>query len=547
LIDLWGPSVSDCKSSLAPAPAPCAMSEFVAELHERAQKLAAGCDPRDRARIAAAVRPGANVTRANALLSEFARDKRHAAALLTLDALLQQRPPRATDHTLAAFVNACAGGGDPDLALAAVRALPRLVAGVRVGVVAHTALVKALAGAGRLAEARQVVAQMPANGEDAPNVRTFHSLLRGALRTGDVAAVRDTLRIMRASASARPDSTALEYAAKALANAGAVDEALSLATELDRLPGGPLPSSVAAVRVAIATSLALLGRASEARTSLRIARTALDAPPAAMASAASPFPPSCKSQAQFGEHQRRELRRDADNVQSFLDATCTATTTTTTTHKQGGMAFRGSPHVVIAPPASSQTPSPTPTDWSAALSFPQQRKLRVELCSGSGEWVVQHAVADGPDVAWVAVEILYDRAHSIWARAAMAGVSNRVAVLCADALAVLREALVPGSVDALFVNFPEPAPAGNTHFIHTAAFAAAVRKVLAPSARLVLVTDNRALASGAARVLSEVAFCGSVLIGTDLPPGFGFRSSYFDRLWVNGNRVERHVVQAIKI
>jgi tRNA (guanine-N7-)-methyltransferase len=144
----------------------------------------------------------------------------------------------------------------------------------------------------------------------------------------------------------------------------------------------------------------------------------------------------------------------------------------------------------------------------------------------------------------VSVEILHDRSFGVWSRSVLAGVESNLLTVCADALAFVREVLEDDSVDELFVNFPEPAPEGATHFLATAAFASSARRVLKPASRLTLVTDNKTLAQTIHRTLSDVCFCGSVTVGDAVPADYG--SSYFDRLWSNGKRTDRFIVQAHK-
>ena len=174
-----------------------------------------------------------------------------------------------------------------------------------------------------------------------------------------------------------------------------------------------------------------------------------------------------------------------------------------------------------------------------------QTRLHVELCSGYGDWLVARAAAGRADTLWLGAELLADRAHSVWARAALAGVAARVATVCADAVDLVCAGLAPDSVDALFVNYPEPAPPGTRHFLEQPHFVAAARRVLRMGAALTLVTDNAALARAAAAAFAAVAFAGSTAFADAAPEGYG--SSYFDRLWAHGRRVARYCVTAYKI
>jgi len=84
-----------------------------------------------------------------------------------------------------------------------------------------------------------------------------------------------------------------------------------------------------------------------------------------------------------------------------------------------------------------------------------RREVKLEICSGSGDWVVGQAAADAGSADWCAMEIRRDRIFHGLCSAAMAGVGN-LAFLCGDALAILRDRVPPGSVSRIVVSHPEP-------------------------------------------------------------------------------------------
>ncbi|CAE8694413.1 unnamed protein product, partial [Polarella glacialis] len=81
--------------------------------------------------------------------------------------------------------------------------------------------------------------------------------------------------------------------------------------------------------------------------------------------------------------------------------------------------------------------------------------LKVELCSGEGEWVCAQAAADVGQAHWASVEYRRDRVFRTFSRAFLKGVSENLCVVAGDAALFLR-LLAPGSVAQVFVNFPEP-------------------------------------------------------------------------------------------
>jgi pentatricopeptide repeat protein len=81
--------------------------------------------------------------------------------------------------------------------------------------------------------------------------------------------------------------------------------------------------------------------------------------------------------------------------------------------------------------------------------------VKLEICSGTGEWVAQQALADSGKANWVAIEVKHDRVYQTFLRMAFQNVRN----LCSihgDATAILPNHFSPGSVHSVFINHPEP-------------------------------------------------------------------------------------------
>ncbi|CAE7254459.1 trmB, partial [Symbiodinium pilosum] len=81
--------------------------------------------------------------------------------------------------------------------------------------------------------------------------------------------------------------------------------------------------------------------------------------------------------------------------------------------------------------------------WKRIFESPKPTFL--EVCSGTGDWVVAQAKADSGRANWVASELRYDRVWSILTKAIFANVEN-LAVIAGDAGTVLSEWVLPGSV-----------------------------------------------------------------------------------------------------
>uniref|UniRef100_A0A0G4I6R1 tRNA (guanine(46)-N(7))-methyltransferase n=1 Tax=Chromera velia CCMP2878 TaxID=1169474 RepID=A0A0G4I6R1_9ALVE len=186
---------------------------------------------------------------------------------------------------------------------------------------------------------------------------------------------------------------------------------------------------------------------------------------------------------------------------------------------------------------------------------------------------------------FVALEIRHDRCCQILQRAVFRGVSN-VAVAGGDASEVLNKLFGDGSVDELYVNFPEPPSSfdAEANFLNESFFRSVLR-VLRSRGSLTIVSDDggfsHVLAAELTRLVRWSSRDGSggsrgggverqetggggggsplfecpeggnpnrsgSLVHSGLPPGYagssGAGSSYFDRLWLNGARRERFFI-----
>lgn len=93
-------------------------------------------------------------------------------------------------------------------------------------------------------------------------------------------------------------------------------------------------------------------------------------------------------------------------------------------------------------------------------------EVRMEICSGSGEWIVEQARAqqqqrdrqcgEGKKVLYVALELRADRAHHTLCQAVLRQTTDNLAIIAGDASVVLPCLIRPSSVSTIFVNHPEP-------------------------------------------------------------------------------------------
>ena len=132
-------------------------------------------------------------------------------------------------------------------------------------------------------------------------------------------------------------------------------------------------------------------------------------------------------------------------------------------------------------------PPPTPLDWPTV--FGNDHPVEVEVGFGKGLFLVNTAAAR-PDRNFLGVEIV--RKYQLYATARLAVRDLKNArTSCADAKAVFRHYVKPGSVADVHVYFPDPwwKTRHKKRLLFTPEFAAEVLRVLTPGGTLHFVSD----------------------------------------------------------
>ena len=84
----------------------------------------------------------------------------------------------------------------------------------------------------------------------------------------------------------------------------------------------------------------------------------------------------------------------------------------------------------------------------------RKRPVKLEINSGSGEWVAAQAAAEASIARWVAMELRHDRVYDCFSRMVTGDLKN-LAVVGGDASQVLRHHIADGSFAHICINFPE--------------------------------------------------------------------------------------------
>lgn len=122
--------------------------------------------------------------------------------------------------------------------------------------------------------------------------------------------------------------------------------------------------------------------------------------------------------------------------------------------------------------------------------FGNDHPVYVEYCSGNGEWVIAKA-QENPEINWVAVELKFERVRKIHSKGHNLGLENLM-IISGEALTFSREYLSDASIDAVFVNFPDPWPKDRhaKHRLIQAPFTSELKRTLKGKGTVTLVTDD---------------------------------------------------------
>ncbi|KAL1529535.1 hypothetical protein AB1Y20_000480 [Prymnesium parvum] len=560
----------------------------------------------------------------NKTLARLARSKQLSACQAAFADAAAQRLTDAWSHAILINAHATAGDGDGALReLSAMRA-----AGHRPCVMSYTAALKAPCAAGNLSLAREILHEMErefathkggrggTRADDfKPNVRTANTFLRGCLVAGGVDDARALLaRLGRGVWSGvAPDASSLEYTGVLCAQALRLDEASKLALRIvDTLRVRGATHAAARVRVAVCRAAALAGAWQWCKREMGEARSLLS-----VDLAADDEEESCGAKdghAVFKAHQRDEALAELQALQVLADSSgprppsmplllaralplpcrdgpVLALSAEAHASLESGFglaewcarlnrkeAGRGDAYasairerlqrVFAGASSSSAGGGAAPLHLEEIFSEEQgtpaahRGSYRLELGCGVGEWLSAQAAAS-PHVCWMGLELMTRRAFETAARLALAKHANAAAIQ-GDAYTFLDRWVPPKSLEAIYVNHPEPlqqtagvgasaSPEGS-HMLNKGTLDVAAR-ALQDGGTLTIVTDNSWYAS---LLLDSIAAHGAFIPEVDARPAGarlvssrdGFEliaatpgkwcrhetgaSSYFDRLWKTG-------------
>lgn len=128
--------------------------------------------------------------------------------------------------------------------------------------------------------------------------------------------------------------------------------------------------------------------------------------------------------------------------------------------------------------------------FSSIELFGNDNPVHVEFCSGNGEWIVEKALKN-PQINFIASEIKFYRVRKIWVKIKQLNLNNLI-VAFGDANDLIKHYLGENSVDAIYINFPDPWPKEKhaKNRLIKAPFTSEMKKILKPGHLATIVTDH---------------------------------------------------------
>lgn len=187
--------------------------------------------------------------------------------------------------------------------------------------------------------------------------------------------------------------------------------------------------------------------------------------------------------------------------------------------------------------------------WDSSLIFPKLQPVKIEFCSGNGLWIASRAKEE-PNVNWVAVEMKFCRIRKIWSKIHNFSLSNLLPV-CGEALHLTSHYIPAGSVQEVFINFPDPWPKRrHARFrLIEKGFVQELYRILVGNGTVSIVTDDAVYSKQVIKeVLGNRGFESVYASPYTVNERSDYGSSYFEDLWRSqGKPIFYHLFQKKRI
>jgi len=170
--------------------------------------------------------------------------------------------------------------------------------------------------------------------------------------------------------------------------------------------------------------------------------------------------------------------------------------------------------------------------WDHPDFFGNNNPVNIEYCSGNGAWIAERAVRY-PHINWIAVERKFDRVRKLWSKVHNLKVSNLL-VLCGEAYHATEKFFPTGTIDEVFINFPDPWPKRRhtQNRLIQLPFLNQLGRVLKDNGKVTVVTDDEPHSQWLIGLMKENGNFASTypdpFYTTDCKT---YGTSYFEDLW----------------
>ncbi len=171
-------------------------------------------------------------------------------------------------------------------------------------------------------------------------------------------------------------------------------------------------------------------------------------------------------------------------------------------------------------------------EWNHPEIFGNSNPVKIEFCSGNGQWIAQRAVED-PSSNWVAVEMKYGRTRKIWSKIKNLELNN-LFVVNGEGAAASQLYFPKNSVQEIYINFPDPWPKRHheRHRIVKTSFVKIMADLLNEKGTVTIVTDDTFYSEWTLKTFKDSPdFISCLPYPHSTTDWQDYGSSFFEALW----------------
>ena len=117
--------------------------------------------------------------------------------------------------------------------------------------------------------------------------------------------------------------------------------------------------------------------------------------------------------------------------------------------------------------------------------------MKLEICSGHGDWIIERALKDKGKANWVALEIRFERVYTIFSKMVFKKLENLM-ILAGEASEILTKCIENRTFSEVFVNYPDPPVWEKSQWLLiNSNFLGKVQQVLKENMCITIVTDDK--------------------------------------------------------